>query len=140
MKMDDFTYETDPEVDAILEEHANTYVALRKIKWGNSKDFKVDIRKYTATESGERMLKGCSLTDEGANELVTNLLKLGYGKDEEIQTTINESRPELVSRFIEDFSSKTPEELQDHLTKYPVVYTSDDESDDQEYCDLDEVL
>lgn len=137
MKSEEFTYEADPEVDVILEEHANTYVALRKIKWGNSKDFKIDIRKYTATESGERMLKGCSLTNDGANELVANLIKLGYGKDEDLQVAINESRPELVSRFIEDFSSKSPEELQDHLNKYPVVYITEE---DQDYCDLDEVL
>lgn len=138
-RTDDFSYEMDPNVDEILEEHANTYIALRKIKWGNSKNYKIDIRKYTATESGERMLKGCSLTDEGVNELVTNLIRLGYGKDDAIQTAINESRPELVSRFIEDFSSKSPEELQDHLTKYPVVYTTEDDSE-EDYCDLDEVL
>ena len=39
-----FKYEFDPEFNHLIEEKANTYIALRKVRWGDSPEFKVDLR------------------------------------------------------------------------------------------------
>ena len=41
----EFSYEVDPNFDYVLEERANTFIALRKIKWGSQTEAKLDIRK-----------------------------------------------------------------------------------------------
>lgn len=132
-----FSYEVDPEYDYVLEEKGNTYTALRKIKWGDSEEYKLDIRKYYATEEGERMAKGCSLmSEEGADELTKVLIETGYGQDKELYETILEKRPELVSRFIKYISDDSdPEMLMAHRETFPI---EDDEEED--YYDLEEVI
>lgn len=74
----DFSYEIVPDFDFILEEGANTSTNLRKISW-NGREPKLDIRKWSYNEGEERMLKGCTLGDEGANELACVLVECGYG-------------------------------------------------------------
>ena len=75
---EDFSYEIMPDFDFILEEGANTSTNLRKISW-NGRDPKLDIRKWSYNEGEERMLKGCTLSDEGGNELACVLVEQGYG-------------------------------------------------------------
>ena len=66
-----FTFEIDPNYDYVLEERGNTYTALRKTRWGDRDHSSLDIRKWYATEEGERMAKGCSLmSDEGLMNLL----------------------------------------------------------------------
>ena len=130
----EFSYETDPNFDFVLEERANTYVALRKIKWGNSEDFKVDIRKYRATEEGEMMMKGCSLSKEGTDELANILVKEGYGKDKDIYDAIIQHRPEITSSFINEIKNSTDEAIEEHLSMYPV------KDEEEELYDLDDVI
>jgi len=122
-----FTFEFDPEFDFTLEEKANTYLALRRVKWGNSSEFKLDLRKYQATETGERMLKGCTfISDEGANELAKVLIGQGFGRDDELVATIKESRPKLYAEFVKDIKdismddakSLVESELKDEDTYY----------------------
>ena len=87
--MGDFTFEVNNEFgDHVLEERNNTSIIMRKIRWGESSSFKLDIRKYIYTEEGERMNKGISLTDEGANELTKELISSGYGDTKEILKTL----------------------------------------------------
>lgn len=131
-----FKFEVDPNFDFILEERANTYIALRKIKWGDSTESKLDIRKYVATEDGERMMKGCSFTDEGAHELTKVMLEQGYGKDKEIFDAIINNRPEITSRFIEEIKGCSDKELEDHLKNYPIPQ----EESETEYYDLGDLL
>lgn len=134
-KNKEFKYEVNPEFDFVLEERANTYIALRKIKWGNSEEEKIDIRKYIATEEGERMMKGCSFSDEGANELTRVLVDQGYGNDKEIFETIIDKRPEITSRFIDKIQNSSDKEIAEHLEEYPIV-----EEPEEEFVDLKEVL
>lgn len=130
-----FTYEIDPNYDYVLEEKGNTYTAIRKIKWGNSDEYKLDIRKYYASEEGERMSKGVSLmSDEGADELVKVLLDTGYGDDASIWRAINDSRPELMSMFIKQIREEDDHVLDLHLADYPVKVS------DEELYDLGEVI
>lgn len=129
-KNKEFKYEVNPDFDFVLEERANTYIALRKIKWGNSEEEKIDIRKYVATEEGERMMKGCSFTEEGANELTRVLVDQGYGKDKDIFDVIVNSRPEITSRFINEIQNSSDKQIAEHLEQYPV---KDDEPEEELY-------
>lgn len=131
-----FKYEVDPNFDFLLEEHANTYISLRKIKWGDRLEAKLDIRKYVATEEGERMMKGCSFSDEGAHELTKVLIEQGYGKDKKIFDSIIDHRPEITSRFIQEIKNCSDKEIEDHLSKYPVI----DEETPDDYYNLGDLL
>lgn len=132
----EFSYEVDPNFDFVLEERANTFIALRKIKWGSQADAKLDIRKYRATEEGEMMMKGCSLTDEGANELTKILVEQGYGSDKEIYDAIIDHRPEITSRFIETIRNSSDKEIKEHLKDHPIPQ---DEAEEELY-NLEDML
>lgn len=64
--------------DFIIEEGQNTSINVRKISW-NGRPAKIDIRKWSYNESGERAMKGIGLTDEGTDELACVLVENGYG-------------------------------------------------------------
>ena len=74
----DFSFEIVPNFDFVLEEGSNTSVNLRKISW-NGREPKLDIRKWSYNDGEERMLKGCTLSDEGGNALACVLVEHGYG-------------------------------------------------------------
>ena len=77
---DEFKCEIDKEFgDHIIEESGNNCVMVRRISW-NDKPFKLDIRKYTYKDKSEVMLRGITLTDNGADELAHVLVKKNYGK------------------------------------------------------------
>lgn len=88
---ENFKYETQPDFNYVIDEKGNTFIALRKIKWGNQSEYKLDLRKYHNTSSGERMSKGVSfITEEGPSELVTTLTGLGYGNTLEVLKSIKD--------------------------------------------------
>lgn len=96
----EFQYTNDPDFDYTIDEKGNTFIALRKIDWGNNGNYKLDLRKYYASESGETMSKGVSfLTDDGPDELAKVLIETGYGNDDEITNTIIEKRPGILGRI-----------------------------------------
>lgn len=96
----EFSYSVDSDFDYTIDEKGNTFIALRKIDWGNNGNYKLDLRKYYASESGETMSKGVSfLTDDGPNELTKVLIETGYGTDNEIANTIIENRPGVLGRI-----------------------------------------
>lgn len=82
--MSDFKYSIDESYNHIIDEKGNTFLALRKIAWGDSDNYRLDLRKYYNTEEGERMAKGVSMSDEAADELVNVLTSTGYGNTKEI--------------------------------------------------------
>lgn len=133
----EFSYEVDPNFDYVLEERANTFIALRKIKWGSQTESKLDIRKYRATEEGEIMMKGCSITDEGANELTKILVEQGYGLDKEIYDAIINNRPEITSRFIETIRNSSDKEIEEHLKDHPIP---EDETKEEELYNLEDMI
>lgn len=96
----EFTYSVDPDYDYTIDEKGNTFIALRKIDWGNKGEYKLDLRKYYASEAGETMSKGLSfLTEDGPDELTRVLLETGYGDDTEIANTLLENRKGIVARI-----------------------------------------
>lgn len=131
-----FTYEVDPNFDYVLEERGNTYTALKKIRWGDNDHFSLDIRKWYATENGERMARGCSLmTDEGADELTRVLVSTGYGDDKELASEICSNRTELAARIYNNILNI--DDLKDTVESIISNQIADEE---EEYHDLREVI
>ena len=97
--MADFSYTIHDNFDYTIEETGNTFVALRKLTWGDSTNPKLDLRKYYNTEQGERVHKGVSLSDEGADELTKVLCETGYGDTEEILQGIKD-RDNFMSSLV----------------------------------------
>lgn len=131
-----FHYDVDPNYDFVLEERGNTYTALRKIRWGDKEDFSLDIRKYYATEEGERMAKGCSLmSKEGADELARVLVDTGYGDEKQLAKAICDNRVELAARIYDSIVEN--KDLKDTVEDIIVNHLADEE---EEYYDLNEVI
>lgn len=131
-----FHYDVDPNYDFVLEERGNTYTALRKIRWGDKEDFSLDIRKYYATEEGERMAKGCSLmSKEGADELARVLVDTGYGDEKQLAKAICDNRVELAARIYDTITEN--KDLKDTVEDIIANHLADEE---EEYYDLNEVI
>lgn len=81
-----FKYEIISEFDHIIEEKGNTFMALRKIQWGDREAINLDLRKYYTSSSGEEVMgKGVSFqTDEGPNSLIKVMVMNGYGETQDI--------------------------------------------------------
>lgn len=94
-----------------FDEKGNTWGSVRKVQWikgdkePDESKAKIEIRKFTQTSEGERMMKGYTFsTPEGPGELAIGLIGAGFGDTKEIlkvvrkrddfldaATTINES-------------------------------------------------
>lgn len=108
----EFHYEIDKDFDYTIDEKGNTYISLRKIKWGDRGDFRLDLRKYISTEQGERMQKGVSfLTDDGPNELVKVLLNNDYGKPDEVAEVICDKRKDIFDAISNQVNGIFPKSL-----------------------------
>ena len=122
----EFKYEIDENYDYTIDKKGNSFIALRKIKWGSSEDYKLDLRNYYTSAEGERMNKGISfLTEDGPNELTRVLLETGYGEPDEIIDTIKNNRPDILSS-LEKLVNNSSEE--------------NDEASDDEYYDPREAI
>ena len=108
--MAEFKFEVDKNFgDHVIEERDNLSIIMRKISWGNSGEYKVDIRKYLYTEEGERMNKGISLRDNGANELAKELVSCGYGDTKEIIKALSK-REENLADLINQCNNESEDE------------------------------
>ena len=108
--MAEFKFEVDKNFgDHVIEERDNLSIIMRKISWGNSGEYKVDIRKYLYTEEGERMNKGISLTDNGANELTKQLVSCGYGDTKEIIKALSK-REENLADLVNQCNNESEDE------------------------------
>ena len=115
----EFKYEVDKDFNYTIDERGNTFVALRKIRWGDNDNYKLDLRKYISTEKGEQMGKGLSfITEDGPNELSRVLLDTGYGKPDEIAQVIVDNRRDIFN----EISKRVNGEF---------VTTEDNESDEE---------
>lgn len=114
----DFSYRLEEGFDHIFDEKGNTFLALRKIYWGDNETPKLDIRKwYTTPSGGERMSKGVSfITEDGPNELTRVLLNCGYGNTEQVLESIKD-REDFNTSFAKVIKG-TELELEDIDTGY----------------------
>jgi hypothetical protein len=90
--------------DFLIDEKQNTYISLRKVKWGDSAEPRVDLRKYITTANGERMSKGVSfMTDEGPHELANVLVEQGYGDTRRILDALaTRNNLKVVTKEVDD--------------------------------------
>ena len=115
----EFKYEVDKDFNYTIDERGNSFIALRKIRWGDNDNYKLDLRKYISTEKGEQMGKGLSfITEDGPNELSRVLLDTGYGKPDEIAQVIVDNRRDIFN----EISKRVNGEF---------VTTEDNESDEE---------
>lgn len=86
-----FNQEIIDDFDHIITEYNNTYISLRKVRWSETGDIKLDLRKYvTQSDGSERMMKGCSFPENSADELINVLLQEGYGDTRQVINNIKD--------------------------------------------------
>lgn len=124
----DIKYTIHDEFDKVFDEKGNTFLALRKISWGEKSQPKFDLRKWYIGKDGiETVGKGFSfLTEEGPHDLTHVLLESGFGNTKKIIDNIKD-RDDFNSALI---SSIGKEELANNGLEY---IESDPEEDDNLY-------
>lgn len=133
-KSTDFSYEIDPNFDFTIDEKGNKYIALRKIKWGSSDEYKLDLRNYVSNEDGEIMLKGCTfISEETGHELANVLVREGYGHADDIVNDIVENRRDIYLAMANHFDELGQVELKKLANEYEDTAAS-------YMTDLDEVI
>ena len=78
----EFHLEIDDTVNEVFDEGVgNSFLAMRRLRWSEDGQFKLDLRKWITNSEGEEIAgKGFSfITEEGPANLVNCLLKHGYG-------------------------------------------------------------
>ena len=105
------------DIDRTFDEKGNTFLALRKIAWGEGKPEKLDIRKwYMSSDGDETVGKGVSfITDEGPHELTRALVEEGYGHTEDVINGIKD-RDDFMSSLVKCLN-------EDDLTQAGVEHT-----------------
>ena len=94
-----FKYEIVDDYDKIFDDKGNTFLSLRKIKWGDSDKTHLDLRKWYCNSNGEETPgKGFSfLTEEGPHELTKVLLENGYGYTEDVIDSVKDREDFMAS-------------------------------------------
>lgn len=88
----EFNLEIDPEINEVFDEGSgNSFLALRRIRWNPTSEFRLDVRKWFVNGDGEEIAgKGISfMTESGPGNLAESLLKLGHC---DTRTVINSIR------------------------------------------------
>lgn len=93
--------ELDPSIDEVIDEiPGSSFIALRKLRWNPTSSFKLDIRKWYTSNTGEEIAgKGVSfMTDQGPDNLIQALLSHGYGDTRKTLDGIKE-RPDFLENI-----------------------------------------
>mgnify|MGYP000096964199 CR=1 FL=1 len=109
--------------DHIIEEKGNSFIALRKIKWSDNSDVKLDIRKYMIDSDGNEVIgKGVGfMTEEGPHELVRIMAENGYGRTKDILQAIRDRddfMPTLIKVLNNDEFNELSENTELDLSEY----------------------
>ena len=91
-KQMEFNLEIDESVNEIFDENVgNSFLAMRRLRWSPTTEFKLDLRKWYTNSEGEEIAgKGFSfITEEGPNELAKVLIKHGYGNTEDVMDQLS---------------------------------------------------
>lgn len=120
----DIKYQINPECDFNFDEKGNTFLALRKIRWGEKGAEKLDIRKWYVDASGKETVgKGVSfITEEGPHELTKILVENNYGHTDDIINGIK-NREDFMPSLVrclnkEEVEKITGEEVQEIEEEY----------------------
>ena len=89
----EFKYTLHDDVNVVFDEKGNTFLALRKLTWGDNVNSipKYDIRKWYVSPEGDEVVgKGVSfLTEDGPNNLTEALVAEGFGNTKVLLELIN---------------------------------------------------
>lgn len=121
-----FKYNIVDDYDKIFDDKGNTFLAMRKIQWGDSDKTYLDLRKWYCNADGQETPgKGFSfLTEEGPHELARVLVENGYGHTDDIINSIKD-REDFMTSLVECLNK---EELDNLDIELPEV-------DDGDYYD-----
>lgn len=86
--MAEFKYEVVKDYGEISNNPSNYQTCVKAIKWGDSDNIKLDIRKWNTTEN--KMAKGISLSIDEATELVDILEEFLNDSENDFQPIIND--------------------------------------------------
>ena len=130
--MAEIKYKVADNFDHTFDEKGNTFLALRKISWGDSDNVKLDIRKWYVNSAGEETIgKGVSfLTDEGPHELTKVLLENDFGDTFQVIEAIK-NRENFMTSLVRSLNKEYLEENGIEVN---------DEDIDEEYYDPKEML
>ena len=109
---EDFSYQVNPDFDFIIEESGNNSINFRKISW-NGRPEKLDLRKYAYKDGKEMMMKGISISDDGANELTSVLVEHGYGDTKRIISALKSREAFKDEMLDEDYTDDGSEDFYD---------------------------
>lgn len=118
--MSKYKYNIVDGIDHIIDEKGNTFIALRKMYWGDNPDnSKLELRKYYNNADGtETPSKGVTfITEEGPNNLAHTLVEMGFGNTKRLLDSIKDRddfRPSLNQVLGSDdeyYDSSIPEDI-----------------------------
>lgn len=104
----EFHLEIDDTVNEVFDEGVgNSFLAMRRLRWSEDGQFKLDLRKWITNSEGEEIAgKGFSfITEEGPANLVNCLLKHGYGDTRKTLEGIQD-REDFVPEVMEILAKK----------------------------------
>lgn len=106
-----YEYNTDG-IDVILEESSNSVTAIREIRWNDSSDYRLDIRKYFVSSDGDvRPGKGISFSDTaGPARLTLALVDNGFGDTQELMNAMS-VREDFIKGFAKTFEDTPDKEF-----------------------------
>ena len=107
-----FKYNIVDDYDKIFDDKGNTFLAMRKIQWGESDKTYLDLRKWYCNADGEETPgKGFSfLTEEGPHELARVLVDNGYGHTDDIIDSIKD-RDDFMTSLVECLNKEEIDKL-----------------------------
>lgn len=121
-------------INEIISEKGDIFLALREVRWSENKPFKLDLRHYRSDEFEDKTLKGCSFTDDDADDLVKILIENGFGENEALVDAITSSRPDLCYILKEELNSDCGMAKEDARKKlFERRQTEDEEMDESGY-------
>lgn len=107
-----FKYNIVDDYDKIFDDKGNTFLAMRKIQWGESDKTYLDLRKWYCNADGQETPgKGFSfLTEEGPHELARVLVENGYGHTDDIIDSIK-NRDDFMTSLVQCLNKEELDEL-----------------------------
>ena len=114
----EFNLEIDDSIDEVFDEGVgNSFLAMRRLRWTNGGQFKLDLRKWITNSDGEEIPgKGFSfITEEGPENLINVLLKHGYGDTRKTLEGIQD-REDFIPEVMNILASKgiTSENIEEY--------------------------
>lgn len=134
--------EIDPSLDEVFDEGSgSTFLALRKLRWSETSDFKIDIRKWYVNKEGEEVAgKGVSfLTEDGPTNLALAMARHDLIDPVLLTDTMAKNDPEMLVVSTAHAMAYNGISLDRFTDKYKEALEMK-ESEESEYVNLAEAI